>query len=47
MARRKIELSTSGEGSVVDMKTGVPAEKPVLSVICERIQHFRDMRGME
>lgn len=47
MARRKIELSTSGEGSVVDMKTGVPVEKPVLPVICERIQHFRDIRGIE
>ena len=47
MARRKIELSTSGEGKVVDMKTGVPVEKPVLPVICERIQHFRDIRGIE
>ena len=47
MARRKIELSTSGEGKVVDMKTGKPVAKPVLPVICERIHHFRDLMGME
>ena len=47
MARRKIDLSTSGQGKVVDMKTGKPVEKPVLPVICERIQHYRDVMGME
>lgn len=47
MARRKIELSTSGEGKVVDMKTGKPVTKPVLPVICERIRHYRDRMGME
>ena len=47
MARRKIDLSTSGQGKVVDMKTAKPVEKPVLPVICERIQHYRDVMGME
>lgn len=47
MARRKIELSTSGEGKVVDMKTGKPVAKPVLPIICERIHHYRDLTGME
>lgn len=47
MARRKIDLSTSGEGKVVDMKTGKPVTKPVLPLICERIQHYRDLMGME
>ena len=47
MARRKIDLSTSGEGKILDMKTGKPVEKPVLPIICERIQHYRNLMGME
>ena len=47
MARRKIELSTSGEGSIVDIKTGKPVEIPVLPVICERIRHYRETVGIE
>ena len=47
MARKRIERSTSGEGNVIDMKTGKPVEKPVLPVICERIQHYRNLMGME
>lgn len=47
MARRKIDLSTSGQGNIIDMKTGKPVETPVLPVICERIKHYREMLGME
>ena len=47
MARKKINLDTSGEGKVLDMKTGKPVEKPVLPVICDRIQHYRNLMGME
>ena len=47
MARKKIDLSTSGEGSFIDLKTGRPVRVPVLPVICERIRHFRELRGME
>ena len=47
MARKKIDLSTSGEGRVIDLKTGKPVEKPVLPIICERIMHFRNLMGME
>ncbi len=47
MARRKIELSTSGQGNVIDMKTGKPVSTPVLPIICERIRHYREMLGIE
>lgn len=47
MPRRKIDLSTSGKGNVLDMKTGKPIEKPVLPVICERIKFYREQRGLE
>ena len=47
MARRKIDLSTSGQGNLIDMKTRKPVETPVLPVICERIKHFRDTLGIE
>lgn len=47
MARRKIDLSTSGQGNLIDMKTGKPVETPVLPVICERIKHYREALGIE
>lgn len=47
MARKKIDLSTSGESRLIDMKTGLPVEVPVLPVICERIRHYREIRGIE
>ena len=47
MARKKIDLSTSGRAKVIDLKTGQLAEVPVLPVICERIRYFRALRGME
>lgn len=47
MPRRKIELSTTGKGNVVDMKTGKPVELPILPVICERIRFHRELMGME
>lgn len=47
MPRRKIELATSGKGTVINMKTGKLVETPVLPVICERIRHFRELRGLE
>ena len=47
MARKKIDLSTSCRGNVIDMKTGEPVRTPVLPVICERIRHYRELSGME
>ena len=47
MARRKIDLSTSGQGSIIDMRTGKPVETPVLPIICERIKHYREALGIE
>ena len=47
MARRKIDLSTSGKGNVIDLKTGKPVELPALPIICERIHYYRDRMGME
>jgi len=47
MGRKKIELSTSGVGSVIDMKTGRRARTPVLPVLCERVRHYRELRGLE
>ncbi len=47
MARRKIELSTSRQGNVIDMKTGKPVSTPVLPIICERIRHYREILGIE
>lgn len=47
MARKKIDLSTSGKGNVIDMKTGEPVKTPVLPVICERIRHYRERTGLE
>jgi len=47
MPRKKIDLSTSGKGSLIDMKTGKPVETPVLPIICERIRHYRERQGIE
>ena len=47
MARRTFDRSTSGEGNVIDMKTGKPVERPTLPVICERIRYYRELVGME
>ena len=47
MARRTFDRSTSGEGNVIDMKTGKPALRPTLPVICERIRYYRELIGME
>ena len=47
MARRTFDRSTSGEGNVIDMKTGKPVERPTLPVICERIRYYRELIGME
>ena len=47
MPRRKIDLSTSGQGNIVDMITGKPVETPVLPVVCDRIRYFRSRLGME
>lgn len=46
VARKKIDLSTSGEARLIDMKTGKPVETPALPVICERIRHYREIRGI-
>lgn len=47
MARKKIDLSTSGEARLIDIKTGKPVKTPVLPIICERIKHYREIRGFE
>ena len=45
--RRKIDLSTSGQGGLIDLKTGKPIEKPILPVICERVKYYREQLGLE
>ena len=47
MARKKISLSTSGEGKIIDLKTGKPIQLPVLPVICERVKYYRARIGIE
>ena len=47
MARRTFDRSTSGEGNVIDMKTGKPVERPTLPVICERIRYYREKQGID
>lgn len=47
MPRRTFDRSTPGTGSVIDMKTGKPAVKTTLPIICERIRHYRELAGME
>lgn len=47
MPRRTFDRSTSGEGKVIDMKTGQPVEKPSIPIICERIRYYRELMGME
>ena len=47
MARRSFDRSASGTGSLTDMKTGRPAEKPSVPIICERVRFYRERLGME
>ena len=47
MARKSIDHSTSGKGTVIDMKTQHLIDIPKLPVICERIRHYRIQRGIE
>lgn len=47
MPRRKIDLSTTGEGTILEIKNGKPVEKPALPVVCERIKHYREKMGIE
>ncbi len=47
MPRRTFERSTPKTGKLVDIKTGKPIEKPSVPVICERIRHYRELRGIE
>ena len=47
MPRRTFDRSTSGEGNVIDMKTGKPVEKPKIPVICERVKYYRELMGIE
>lgn len=47
MPRRKIDLSTPEKGNILEMKTGKPAEKSILPVICERIRYYRETRKLE
>ena len=46
MSRRKVELSAA-EAGMVDLRTGQPAEKAAVPLICERIRHYRSARAIE
>lgn len=47
MPKKKIERDTPKIGKVIDMKTMKPVEKASIPLVCERIRHFRERRGME
>ena len=47
MPRRKIDLSASTSGSVIDLKDGRVFEKDALPLLCERIRCYREQRGLE
>ncbi len=47
MPRRSIPRSTEATGGLIDMKTGRPAERPVIPILCERIRHFRTLARLE
>ena len=47
MPRRSIERPAKGGGSMIDLKTGKPADRTPLPVLCERIRFFRERSGME
>lgn len=47
MPRRSIDRSTPGTGNIIDMKTGKPAGRPTLPVICDRIRFYREREGLE
>ena len=47
MPKKKIERDTPKIGKVIDMKTMKPVEKVSIPLVCERIRHFRERRGME
>ena len=47
MPRKKIDRPSSGAGDLIDVKTGLPMQKPVLPRICEREKYYRESRGME
>ena len=47
MPRRTAERTTSGQGNVIDMKTGERVAQPAVPVICERIRFYRKQTGME
>ncbi len=46
MPRRTAERTTSGRGSVIDLKTGEPVRQPVIPVLCERIRYYRKQKGL-
>ena len=46
MANRKFELNATDKSNLIDFKTGQPVN-PVLSIVCDRIKHYRAQRGME
>ena len=46
MSRRKVELSAA-EAGMIDLRTGQPAEKTAMPLICERIRHYRSAKAIE
>ncbi len=46
MGRKTFDRSTSGAGSLIDMRTKKPVEKPSLPVICNSIRYYRERMGM-
>lgn len=47
MPRRSIERPAKETSNIIDIKTGKPAEKSTLPVLCERIRFFRERAGIE
>ena len=47
MPKKKIERDTPKAGNIIDMKTLKPIEKTSIPIVCERIRHFREKRGIE
>lgn len=47
MARRKIDLSTTSKGTLIDMASGQRLKKNTLPILCERIRFYREAKGLE
>lgn len=47
MARRSFKRPAPTEGKLIDMNTGKPVDRPSVPMICARIRHFRELKGIE